>query len=96
MKLIKIVKSPKAAKKFRATFETDDGKAKTVDFGAARMADYTLTKDPEQRARYRERHKKDLETNDPTRAGFLSYYILWGPHTNIEQNMQAYKERFNL
>jgi hypothetical protein len=60
------------------------------------MDDYTLTKDKEQRDRYRERHRKDLLTNDPTRAGFLSYYVLWGDSTSFKSNLASYKRRFNL
>jgi len=60
------------------------------------MDDYTITKDKEQRERYRTRHKKDLETKDPTRAGYLSYYILWGDNTSIRENIKNYKKKFNL
>lgn len=65
-------------------------------FGAVGMDDYTKTHDKEQRERYRTRHKKDLETHDPKRAGFLSYYILWGDSTDIHSNMRAYARRFNV
>jgi hypothetical protein len=60
-------------------------------FGAVGMDDYTLTHDKEQRDRYRTRHKKDLETGDPKRAGYLSYYILWGNSTSLNANLTAYK-----
>ena len=60
------------------------------------MDDYTITKDKERRRLYRERHKKDLATKDPTRAGFLSYYILWGDSTSRAENIRKYKSRFNL
>ena len=50
----------------------------------------------EKRASYRRRHKKDLRTGDPTRAGFLSYYILWGDSTSVRTNVASYKKRFNL
>ena len=96
MKLLEIKDSTKADKKLTAVFETDAGRKKTVHFGASGMDDYTLTKDKEQRDRYRTRHKKDLETNDPTRAGFLSYYILWGNSTSRASNIASYKKRFNL
>lgn len=59
------------------------------------MDDYTKTHDEAQRERYRARHAKDL-LGDPTRAGYLSYYILWGNSTNLRQNIQAYKKKFNL
>ncbi len=38
-----------------AIFTKDNGRTKTVHFGSAGMDDYTITKDKEQRARYRQR-----------------------------------------
>ena len=52
--------------------------------------------DKEQRARYRKRHAKDLDTNDPTKAGYLSYYVLWGDSTSVKTNISHYKNKFNL
>lgn len=91
---IKTSTNPK--KKLTAVFTYDDGKTKTTHFGAAGMDDYTITKDKEQRKRYRDRHKKDLSTKDPTKAGYLSYYILWGDSTSRTQNIASYKKRFNF
>ena len=79
-----------------AIFEKDNGRSKTTHFGQAGAPDYTLTGDKERRRLYRQRHRKDLKTNDPTRAGYLSYYILWGNSTSINQNIRDYKKRFNL
>ena len=95
MKLIKIIKSKNPKKKFDAIFG-ENGKTKTVSFGSAGMNDYTLTGDKEARERYRKRHKKDLRTNDPKRAGYLSYYILWGDSKNINTNIKNYKKMFNF
>ena len=88
--------STKPGKKLMATFTKDNGRTKTTHFGAKGMDDYTITKDKERRRLYRERHKKDLATKDPTRAGFLSYYILWGDSTSRAENIKNYKRRFNL
>ena len=96
MKLLSVKPSTKADKKLMATFENDTGRKKTTHFGASGMDDYTKTHDKEQRDRYRTRHKKDLETGDYTRAGFLSYYILWGDSTSLQANISVYKKRFNL
>lgn len=96
MRLLKLEKSDKPEKKFMATFETDSGRTKTTHFGQAGADDYTLTKDKEQRERYRTRHAKDLKTNDPTRAGFLSYEILWGNYTSVLKNLEAFKRKYNL
>jgi len=96
MKLLSISDSPKEGKKLMAKFQTDSGRTRTTHFGASGMDDYTLTRDVEQRARYRSRHKKDLDSGDPTKAGFLSWYILWGDSTSRAANISAYKKRFNL
>jgi len=91
-----IKKSDKADKKLMAVFTRDNSRTKKTYFGQAGADDYTLTKDKEQRKRYRTRHKKDLSTGDYTRAGYLSYYILWGNSTSRKENIAAYKKRFKL
>ena len=96
MKLLRVVKSDQPDKKFTAVFLTPEGRTRTTHFGAKGMDDYTITKDKEQRDRYRTRHKKDLKTRDPTRAGFLSMFLLWGEHTSLERNIEDYKKRFNM
>lgn len=96
MRLLKLEKSDKPDKKYKATFETDSGRTKTTYFGQAGADDYTLTRDKEQRERYRTRHEKDLRTGDPSRAGFLSYHILWGEHTSVLKNLEAFKRKYNL
>ena len=94
-KTISIGKSDKAGKKMKAVFENKKtGRRKTTYFGFAGMDDYTITKDKAQRTRYRQRHKKDLKTGDKTRAGYLSYYILWGNSTSKAANIKAYKSIF--
>ena len=96
VKLIKIVKSEKEKKKYKAVFKQDNGREKTTHFGASGMNDYTITGDKEARTRYRKRHDKDLKTNDPTRAGYLSMFILWGDSTSIKTNTSDYRKMFNL
>ena len=93
--LMSIVASNSKTKKYTATFMID-GKEKKVNFGQKGYDDYTIKKDKEQRSRYRKRHAKDLKTGDPTRAGYLSYYLLWGDSTSLKENIKAYKKRFKL
>lgn len=101
MKLISIVKSPLAKKKWRAFFEHDghgSGGLKTrfhTDFGAEGYKDFTQGASPERATLYRIRHQKDLETDNPTRAGYLSYYILWDS-PNFEANVRKYKNKFHM
>ena len=96
--MVKLVVSPSnmKSKKHKAVFTYDDGKTKTTHFGAKGMNDYTLTGDKEARKRYRKRHKKDLDTKDFTRAGYLSYYILWGNKSNFKEAVKDFKKKFNL
>lgn len=96
MKLLKVEKSDQPGKKWQAIFEGDNGRTKTTHFGAAGMEDYTQHHNKVRRDMYRARHKKDLETGDPTRAGFLSYYVLWGDSTSMAQNLAQYRSRFGL
>jgi len=96
VKLISIKESDKPDKKLVAVFETSEGRTKTTHFGSKGMDDYTITKDKEQRDRYRQRHKKDLDTKDPTRAGYLSWFILWGDSTKMKENIKTFKNKFNL
>jgi len=91
-----IKKSDKAGKKLQAVFTKDNGRTKTTHFGQATAPDYTITKDKEQRKRYRSRHKKDLQTGDYTRAGYLSWHILWGNSTSRQENIKSFKSRFKL
>lgn len=95
-KLVNLKKSPNPKKKWRAEFLMESGRTRNTDFGAAGMDDYLHTGDKDQRKRYRERHKKDLTTGDPTRAGYLSLFILWGDSRSMDKNIAAYKKRFNL
>jgi len=96
-KLEKVEDAKNPKKKLQAIFiNKNTGKKKTVQFGASGMDDYTLTKDKAQREAYRKRHAKDLKTKDPLRAGYLSYYILWGDSVSRKKNIKSYKEKFNL
>jgi hypothetical protein len=95
MKLLKIVPSTNFTKKWDAHF-VGDGREFKTSFGDSNAEDYTQHGDLDRRKAYRSRHKKDLETGDPTRAGFLSYYILWGDSTSFRTNVASYKRRFNL
>ena len=63
-------------------------------FGSVPYQDYTQHKDEERRRLFRARHAKDLKTNDPYRAGFLSRFILWGDNTDIDRNVRDYNKRF--
>ena len=95
-KLISITKSNKAGKKMMAKFkDTKTGRESTTHFGASGYDDYTIKKDKEQRARYRQRHKNDNLSN-PRSPGSLSWHILWGNSTSRRANIASFKNKFNL
>lgn len=98
IKLLSVKKLKSGNKKYEAKFEIkkSNGKTrnKTIKFGAKGMSDFTIHKDTERRDRYISRHKKDLRTNDPTRAGYLSMYILWNKKT-FKASLADYKRRLN-
>jgi len=95
MKLLSVEPSDKQDKKFKATFQNDNGRKKTVHFGAKGYDDFTISNSVEQKNRYRQRHAKDLKTNDPTKAGYLSYYLLWNKPT-LTASISDYRKKFDL
>jgi len=73
---VRLIKSPKANKKFRALF-VDSGK--NVDFGGRGYSDYTIHKDRERMQRYLVRHRR-RETWSKAGVytpGFWSRWLLW-------------------
>ena len=103
MKLEKVIKSDAKGKKWTAIFCLckgatccKDNDKKKVHFGSTGMDDYTIKKDKEQRDKYRKRHKKDLDTKDFKRAGYLSRYVLWGDSSDLDTAIKDYKKRFKL
>ena len=96
-----VKKSDKPKKKYRAIFtDSSSGRTNTTYFGDSSATDYLLSKEKDRRARYIQRHKKDLQTKDPTRAGYLSLYLLWSygneNSTSLRTNISAYKKTFGF
>lgn len=95
MKLKSIKPADDGVHKYTAVFD-NDGKEKTVHFGAKGMSDYTKHHDPERRARYLTRHRNREDWSDPTTPGSLSRWILWGDSTSLAQNIASFRRRFSL
>jgi hypothetical protein len=93
IKLVNIKKSNRAGKKLMATFNVG-GKKRIIHFGASGMSDNTKHQNVERRNRYIFRHRKDLGTGDPTRAGYLSMFILWNKKT-LSASIADYRRRLN-
>jgi hypothetical protein len=97
--MIKMVieKATAKNKKLKAIFYDEKGKKiKSTSFGSAGADDYTKTKDKAQRERYLKRHRQRENWNDFQSSGALSRWLLWGPYTDLNKNIKAYKRRFKL
>ena len=95
IKLISIKRSNNSSKKFMATFKSENGRTKVIHFGAKGMSDFTQHKDTLRKKRYFARHRKDLSTKDPSRAGYLSMFVLWNKK-NLNASIKDYKRRLNI
>ena len=89
MRIVSITPAKDGKKKYIATFS--DGTS--TKFGAFGSNDFTITGDEERKRLYRLRHAKDLDTKDPKRAGFLSYYLLWNKPT-LSASLKDYNKIF--
>ena len=94
IKVVSIKKLKTGKKKYLITFNKN-GKEYKRRFGSLGMSDYTKHKDKDRRNIYISRHKKDLRTNDPMRAGYLSMYILWNK-PSFKSSLADYKRRLNI
>ena len=99
MKLISITKATDGKHKYTALFGEPK---KTTHFGQAGANDYLIYSKvskaiaDEKRKLYLARHEKRETWSDPTTAGSLSRYLLWGSSSSLKQNIMEFKNRFNL
>jgi hypothetical protein len=70
---------------------------KTYNFGLKSGSTYLDHNDEQKRINYRKRHypmeKSFIDGLIPSPSLF-SWYILWGPHTKIEQNINYLNKKF--
>ena len=91
---IKIEPSKRKGKKYDAVFKNrETEKTKRVSFGQENAEDFTIHKDKARRNRYWDRHRKDLKTRNPMRAGYLSLFILWNKPT-LSGSVKDYRSRW--
>ena len=88
---MKVYKSTRKGKKYMLTYN-----GKKIHFGEAGASDYTIHKDPKRRASYIARHRKRENWNDPSTAGFWSFWLLWSTPNSIAYNMRLTHKRFNI
>ena len=96
LKLIKIIRSPRIEKKYRAYFidgtHTDFGNRGSKNYGGV-GSERTL--DKIKKENYIKRHQANENWNNPKSAGALSRWVLWNKET-FEESVKDYKKRFNL
>ena len=99
MELVSIVRATDGKHKLVATFEnTKTGRTRKTKFGAIGYNDYTTfsaSEREQRRKNYRSRHANDNLTN-PTSAGALSWYVLWGTSPSLKANIAKYRKHFKL
>ena len=77
-------------KRFKAYFT--NGKTTKFDQSNPKQGTFIDHQDKTLRQNYIKRHLKDLETNDYTRAGYLSLFLLWDKPT-LKESITAYNKR---
>jgi len=82
-------------KKFDAVFIRGN-EYMIVSFGSKPYQDFTQHHDENRRRLYLLRHRSRENWETPFTAGSLSRWVLWGDHKNINDNIKAFKKRFNL
>ena len=91
-------KSNLPTKKWMASYiNPKSGRVKTIQFGAAGMTDFILSKgDKERKERYIKRHSGMGEDwNDPLTAGFWSRWLLWNKPT-LKASIKDMEKRFDI
>ena len=92
MKFISLEKSNKPNKKLVIKFSDPD---LTIHFGSKYSSTYLDHHDKVKRSNYLKRHKVNENWNQ-VNAGSLSAYILWGPSTDLYENLFNYLDKFNI
>ena len=66
-----------------------------VKFGQQGASDYLDHKDVVRRERYRIRHAH-TPRDDPMSPAALSWWVTWGPYTNLKNNINEYRKHYNV
>jgi hypothetical protein len=100
MELVSIQPSTRKDKRFVANYLLDNGKYKNTHFGLKnpKYGTYIDHANDKRRKDYVARHlimEKELIFN-PITASALSMWILWGPYSDINKNIELFKKLFNV
>jgi len=92
---IKLEKSNKPLKKYVFVYKEDNGKIKKIHFGSKTSKTFNDHNDETKRKNYLKRHKVN-EDWTKINPGSLSAFILWGPSTDLYENLINYLNKFNI
>jgi len=92
MRFISLEKSNKPDKKLVIKFSDPN---LTIHFGSKHSSTYLDHHDKHKRSNYLKRHAVNENWNQ-VNAGSLSAYILWGPSTDLKENLINYFNKFNI
>lgn len=92
---ITIKSSPKKDKKLMAVIKKNNGRPKTIHFGAVGYSDFTKHHDIVRKKKYILRHRKneDWALSGIYSAGFWSRWVLWNKW-HIEESLSDIEKRF--
>lgn len=94
-KLLSVKPANDGKHKYIATFLMPNGREKSTRFGAVGYSDYRQHRSEERKISYLKRHERRETWSDPTTAGSLSRWLLWGEPT-LEASIKKFKQKFNL
>lgn len=89
-RLVKVVPSKKARKKYDAVFDDGD----VVSFGAKGYSDFTEHHDAKRKESYLARHSRQEDWQDPKKAGTLARFLLWNKPT-LSESIKDFKRKFH-
>ena len=92
MRFVSLYNSKRKGKKYVITFEKP---TMAIHFGAKGSSTYLDHHDEAKRENYLRRHAVN-ENWDEVNAGSLSAYLLWGPSTDLETNLELFLKRFDI
>ena len=92
MRFVSLYNSKRKGKKYVITFENP---TVVIHFGAKGSSTYLDHHDEVKRENYLRRHAVN-ENWDEVNAGSLSAYLLWGPSTDLETNLELFLKRFDI
>lgn len=95
VKLLHVRSSERKGKKLVAKFLLDNGRFKTVNFGAKNSTTFAEGASDSKRLAYIARHKVNEDWTNPLTAGALSRYVLW-EKKSIRAGVADFKRRFKV